>query len=107
MHPRYLCPETCLLRRIYTGGKLQWNLTIKCDDPAERCFCIAMLYKERHFLTDEAHAQQVARVTNLSTRSLRSYARRGLLRPVYYGGSSRAWGYHADSVRAFIENAKR
>ena len=59
------------------------------------------------YVTDEAHAQQVARVPTLSTRSLRSYARRGLLRPVYYGGSSRAWGYHADSVRAFIENAKR
>lgn len=93
MPPQIPLPETCLLRRIYTGGKLPWNLTIKCDDPAERCFCIAMLYKERHFLTDEARA--------------RSYARRGLLRPVYYGGSSRAWGYHADSVRAFIENAKR
>ena len=52
-------------------------------------------------------AEQVARVTNLSTRSLRSYARRGLLRPAYYGSSSRAWGYHADSVRAFIESAKR
>ena len=52
-------------------------------------------------------AEQVARVTNLCPRSLRSYARKGLLRPAYYGGSSRAWGYHADSVRAFIENAKR
>ena len=52
-------------------------------------------------------AEQVARVTNLCPRSLRSYARKGLLRPVYYGGSSRAWGYHADSVRAFIENANK
>jgi len=52
-------------------------------------------------------AAEVSRLTNLCTRSLRSYARRGLLRPAYYGSSSRAWGYHADSVRAFIESAKR
>ena len=47
-------------------------------------------------------AADVAKLTSLSTRSLRSYARRGYLRPAYFAGSSRAWGYHADSVREFI-----
>ena len=50
--------------------------------------------------------RRVAELTSLSTRSLRDYARRGLLRPAYVGGAKkRCWGYSAASVRAFIENA--
>ena len=81
--------------------------------PAQKAAALAALRGEATIPADGGpfpsvmSAQQVARVTNLSTRSLRSYARRGLLRPVYFGGSSRAWGYHASSVRQFIESATR
>lgn len=52
-------------------------------------------------------AAETSRLTNLSPRSLRTYARRGLIKPCYYAGSTRAWGYHADSVRNFIATATR
>ena len=51
-------------------------------------------------------AAETARLCNLSPRSLRSYARRGLLRPAYFGGSQkRSWGYSAASVRDFLQRA--
>ena len=50
---------------------------------------------------------ETARLTNLSPRSLRTYARRGLIKACYYAGSNRAWGYHADSVRNFIATATK
>ena len=52
-------------------------------------------------------AAETSRLTNLSPRSLRTYARRGLIKPCYYAGSTRAWGYHADSVRNFIASATK
>lgn len=52
-------------------------------------------------------AAETSRLTNLSPRSLRTYARRGLIQPCYYAGSHRAWGYHADSVRNFIATATK
>lgn len=52
-------------------------------------------------------AAETSRLTNLSPRSLRTYARRGLIKPCYYAGSNRAWGYHADSVRNFIATATK
>ena len=50
-------------------------------------------------------AAEVAKVTGLSVRSLRTYAARGHIRAAYFAGSSRAHGYDADSVRKFIESA--
>lgn len=50
-------------------------------------------------------AAEVAKVTGLSVRSLRTYAARGHITPAYFAGSSRAHGYDAASVRKFIESA--
>lgn len=50
-------------------------------------------------------AAEVAKVTGLSVRSLRTYAARGHIRAAYFAGSSRAHGYDADSVKRFIEAA--
>jgi hypothetical protein len=51
--------------------------------------------------------ERAAELTNLTTRSLRSYARKGLLQRAYFCGSKRSWGYSAESVRQFIEGAVR
>ena len=45
--------------------------------------------------------QAVAELTNLTTRSLRSYARRGDIKRAYLSGNKRGWGYWESSVRDF------
>lgn len=52
-------------------------------------------------------AERAAELTNLTTRSLRTYARKGLLQRAYFCGSKRSWGYSAESVRQFIADAVR
>lgn len=52
-------------------------------------------------------AEQVAAVTGLCPRSLRTYARRGCIKAAYYAGSSRAHGYLAESVKNFIQEATK
>lgn len=49
--------------------------------------------------------ERAAELTNLTTRSLRTYARKGLLQRAYFCGSKRSWGYSAESVKKFIEDA--
>lgn len=57
-------------------------------------------------LTDSIlSAAEVARLTHLTTRSLRTYARRGFLRPAVFCGGKRSWGYSARSVQEFIDGA--
>lgn len=53
MNENCMCPETCLLRRIYTGGKLRWNLKIKCKG-ADAAYCLSQAMKDWHDLSDEA-----------------------------------------------------
>jgi hypothetical protein len=57
-------------------------------------------------LTDSIlSAAEVARLTNLTPRSLRTYARRGFLKPAVFCGGKRSWGYSARSVQEFIDGA--
>jgi hypothetical protein len=45
--------------------------------------------------------EAVAEILNLTTRSLRSYARRGEIKRAYLSGNKRGWGYWESSVRDF------
>lgn len=45
---------------------------------------------------------EVATILKTSTRNVSRYARAGVLRRVRFPGASRALGYSADSVRAFM-----
>lgn len=51
--------------------------------------------------------QAVAELTNLTTRSLRSYARRGEIKRAYLGSGKRCWGYTEASVRDFLKRASK
>lgn len=47
----------------------------------------------------------VAELANLSTRSLRTYARRGKIKRANFGSGKRCWGYTESSVREFLKSA--
>jgi hypothetical protein len=50
--------------------------------------------------------KQVAALINRTPRMVDYFGKRGLIRRVVLGGSSRATGYDAESVRAFINGGK-
>lgn len=47
--------------------------------------------------------EAVAELMNTTTRSLRTYARRGEIKRAYLGGDKRSWGYWESSVRDFMK----
>ena len=50
--------------------------------------------------------REVARLLRKTPQMVDNYARRGLIRRVTAGGSSRAMGFDAESVRAFLEGLR-
>ena len=49
--------------------------------------------------------EAVCEMCNLSRTSLRSYAQKGEIKRVYFGGKKRSWGYWESSVRDFLKRA--
>jgi len=50
-------------------------------------------------------AKELAARANVSTRSLRRYARQGLLQTAHFATGKRGWGYTEESARAFLKRA--
>lgn len=50
-------------------------------------------------------AKALAEIANVTTRSLRRYAKQGLLKTAHFATGKRGWGYTEESARAFLERA--